>query len=61
MTDVTWHRSGRCDSGSCVEAARVGADFAIRDSDAPAEVLRFTDDEWTAFTDAIRRGEFDLR
>ncbi|MEV4703648.1 DUF397 domain-containing protein [Actinoplanes sp. NPDC049316] len=57
-----WHRSSRCSNGTCVEVARAGGDYLIRDSKQPeAEPLRFSADEWHAFCDAVRSGEFDLR
>jgi len=56
-----WHRSQRCESGACVEAARIGDDYAIRDSQRPDLVLRFSGDAWRAFTTSIRSGDLDLR
>lgn len=56
-----WRRSQQCDSGSCVEAAVIGADIAVRDSKDPrGAVLRFTKDEWDAFVSGVRAGDFEF-
>lgn len=60
-TDIGWHRSQRCDTGGCVEAMRIGDEYALRDSVNPEPVLRFSKQAWAAFTAQIRAGEFDLR
>jgi hypothetical protein len=60
-TDIGWHRSQRCDTGACVEAMRIGDEYALRDSVDPEPVLRFTKGAWAAFTAQIRAGAFDLR
>lgn len=55
---VTWRRASRCESGACVEVARVGDQIAIRDSkDAAGPVLLFTQEEWSAFTRGVRDGD----
>lgn len=49
-----------CESAHCVEAVQVGQDWLVRDSKDPlGPVLRFTADEWEAFTDAVKDGTFD--
>jgi hypothetical protein len=56
-----WRRSRRCANGTCVEVAKVGDDYLIRDSkNTEGTPLRFSADEWSTFVDAIRGGEFDL-
>lgn len=46
--------------GNCVEVARVEL-FAVRDSKDPeSPILRFTKDEWAAFTHGVKAGEFDV-
>ena len=58
-----WHRSSRCANGGCVEVARLGPDeFAVRDSkrsDSP--VLTYDRQEWDAFIEGVKAGEFDSR
>lgn len=57
-----WHKSSRCGSSTCVEVARVGDDtYLIRDSKQPEmPALSFTKDEWIAFRDGVRGGEFSF-
>ena len=58
---LVWRRSRRCGNATCVEIARIGEDYLIRDSKHPeVEPLRFSAAEWNSFADAVRNGEFDL-
>ena len=57
----TWRTSTKCANGTCVEVAYGLDAVALRDSkDRPGPMLIFSPDEWQAFTDGVRRGEFDL-
>lgn len=57
--EVSWQRSSKCDSGTCVEVAFDG-EVLVRDGKDPdGPVLRFTGDEWSAFTAGVQAGEFD--
>ena len=54
-----WRKSTRCASGTCVEVAKVGDQFLIRDSKRPdIAPLEFTTEEWTAFVAGVNAGEF---
>jgi Domain of unknown function (DUF397) len=54
-----WRKSSFCGSSACVEVARSGDEFLLRDSkDADSPVLRFTTDEWAAFVAGVNAGEF---
>jgi hypothetical protein len=57
-----WKRSTFCSGGACVEVARMGYGlFAIRragDTDRTGWLI-FTGDEWAAFLNGARAGEFD--
>ena len=57
---VTWTRSSRCASSSCVEVAKLNDDeYLVRDSKNPdASPLTFTAAEWTAFVEGVTAGEF---
>ena len=58
--DFDWRRSGRCESGNCVEVARINGEYAVRDSKlSSGPQLRFSAEEWSAFIGAVRDGEFD--
>jgi|GEM_PF-1417589 len=55
-----WRRSARCESGACVEVARSGIFYAVRDSTHPdGPKLRFSVSEWSDFLRAVCAGEFD--
>jgi Domain of unknown function (DUF397) len=57
---IHWRRSSRCETGACVEMARIGGTIAIRDSkDVAGPVLIFSAEEWAAFLAGARNGEFD--
>ncbi len=57
-----WRKSSKCGNATCVEVARVGEDtYLIRDSKQPeAPALSFTKEEWVAFVDGVRDGEFQF-
>jgi hypothetical protein len=48
-------------NGNCVEIASLpDGNIGVRDSKNPeGPILRFTPDEWKAFTGGVRKGEFD--
>lgn len=63
LAEAQWRKSTRsspsCDN--CVEVAFVGGAVAVRDSkNRDGGVLIFTPDEWDAFVDGTKIGEFDL-
>ena len=58
--DAGWRRASRCANGECVEVSSTGNVVLIRDSENPSVVLRCSIDSWTALTDAIRSGQFDV-
>jgi len=56
---IAWHRSRRCDTNACVEAAVLDNEVILRDSKDPnGPVLRFTFREWSAFVGGIEDGDF---
>lgn len=61
---MEWIRSSFCDTGACVEVAVSPAleRVYIRDTKERGErnYLVFTLDEWDAFVDGVKKGEFDL-
>lgn len=61
-SQLTWRRSSRCsaDQPQCVEVASDDSFVVIRDSKhATGPMLAYTRDEWTAFRDSVKAGEFD--
>jgi predicted secreted Zn-dependent protease len=57
LTD--WRKSSFCGTGACVEVAKTGDEFLVRDSkDANSPILKFTGEEWAAFVAGINAGEF---
>jgi hypothetical protein len=61
QSSATWRKSTFSSHNGCVEVARTSGYVAIRDSkDRSGPILKFTHAEWTAFTQGVRKGEFDL-
>jgi len=59
VNEPHWRKSTRCAAGNCVEVAKVAGEYLIRDSKDPrGTVLSFTEQEWTAFVEAVTAGEF---
>jgi hypothetical protein len=60
MSDLAgWCKSSFCGNSACVEVAKVGDEFLVRDSKYPdGLVLTFTRDEWAAFVAGVKAGEF---
>ena len=64
LDNVIWRKSSYSGSngGDCVEVAMLPEDSrAVRDSKDPGgPKLRFSREEWRAFTTSIKRGELGL-
>lgn len=59
--EVAFAKSSQSAATSCVEVAACSCHVRVRDSKDPTgPVLTFTRDEWAAFIDGARAGEFDL-
>lgn len=58
---LTWRTSSKSGAaGHCVEVARAGAMYLVRNSKHPTgPVLRYTPQEWDAFIGGVHNGEFD--
>jgi hypothetical protein len=54
-----WRRSSFCQSGECAEVLADEAVILVRSSRNPDLVVELTLEEWGAFADGIRAGEFD--
>ena len=56
-----WRQSGRCASGCCVQVARVGDRYLIRDGKNTAiPPLEFSRSEWLSFIGGIEDGDFQF-
>jgi hypothetical protein len=54
-----WKKSRTCSSGACVEVARVGDHYLVRDSKNPeVPPLEFTAEEWREFSQGMAAGDF---
>lgn len=62
MTDVVWTRSTRCETNTCVDVARTEDEVRVRQGNLGiyGPQLRFTRDEWRAFVDGVKAGQFDV-
>jgi len=60
--DLDWWKSTRsAENGDCVEVSNRSGVVAMRDSKDPSgTVLSFRKDNWRAFIEGVRSGEFDL-
>jgi len=56
---LSWFRSSTCADKSCVEVASDDDHIYVRDRE-DGRVLWLTRDEWTAFLDGVRLGDFDV-
>ena len=57
--DHRWRRSSYCANEVCVEVAKVGERFLIRDSKRPDSApLEFSAEEWDAFIAGVKGDEF---
>jgi hypothetical protein len=53
-----WRRARACGSAACVEVAKSGSDYLIRDSKNPDVALSFSAEEWAAFTTGVKADDF---
>lgn len=62
--DLTWRKSSRStgNGGACVEVRLAGNQIQLRDTKTVADgpVNEFNHEEWLAFVEGVKAGEFDL-
>jgi len=57
---IPWRRSSRCSSESaCVEVLVEPGHVSLRSTQQRDRIVRFTADEWAAFAEGVRAGEFE--
>lgn len=59
MRRMEWVRAAGCEGGHCVEIAEEYDYVLVRNSQIPLEIIRFTPEEWTTFTNGVKCGDFD--
>lgn len=62
LQGATFRKASDCSDKTCVEVAITADVIGVRDSkdNGHGPVLAFTLDEWAAFLNGARKGEFDL-
>lgn len=60
LRELTWRVAHPCHNGNCVRVAVQGDMIIVGNTRHPAgPVLTYSRDEWDAFVDGVRRGDFD--
>jgi len=60
-TSLDWRKSSYCGNSTCVEVAFTTSFVALRDSkDVDKAALIYSHEEWEAFLNGVKTGEFDL-
>ncbi len=60
LGELSWRVARKCSGGECVRVAARGDEIVIGSSkhlDGP--VIAYSRDEWAAFVEGIRQGDFD--
>jgi len=56
---LEWRTANSCASGTCIQVAKHGDRYLIRDSkNLGNRPLSFSADEWDAFVQAVKKDEF---
>ncbi len=54
-----WQRSSACTAGNCIEVAKDGDRYLVRDSrNTSTAPLSFSAEEWDAFVHGVKEDEF---
>lgn len=56
---TVWRTAAGCDSSTCVGVARDGDTVYVTDTKDDDPPLAFSVEEWNAFRDGVKRGDFD--
>jgi len=59
-TDLAWRTAKSCEGRTCVEVASAHGMVFFRNSNDPnGPLLQYTPDEWGAFLNGAKNGDFD--
>ncbi|MGK5680403.1 DUF397 domain-containing protein [Actinoplanes sp. URMC 104] len=58
--EAGWRKARDCSNGNCVEVAKQGDRYLIRDSTAPGVVLSVSEAEWQSFVRGVEAGDFSF-
>jgi uncharacterized protein DUF397 len=62
MLNEVWRKSTRSQDTNCVEVAYRGGEVRVRDTkNRAAALVAVTPDDWRAFVNGVKAGEFDRR
>lgn len=56
---LEWQKSSYSAGDNCVEVAITPTTIYVRDSNNPTTIQRYTHDEWNAFIQGVKAGEFN--
>ena len=60
LGELSWRVARKCNGGACVRVAAHGDEIVIGSSKHPDEpVIAYSRDEWAAFVEGVRQGDFD--
>jgi Domain of unknown function (DUF397) len=60
LPDIPWRTAIKSSGGSCVQVGRRNGVIMVTDSKHPGgPILSYTLQEWDAFLDGAKKGEFD--
>jgi hypothetical protein len=59
MTDQGWRSALRCRNTGCMEVRNHRGWLAVRNSGSPSVVVYVTPEEWRAFKQGVRDGDFE--
>lgn len=60
LSRLSWRKSARCGTSACVEVAKVGDRYLVRNSKQLGYALDFSADEWDAFAGGVKNGDFQF-
>lgn len=59
MLSMGWVKAKKCEALACVEVTVEYGNIGVRNSKVPSEIVWFDSEEWLAFTNGVKAGDFD--